>query len=136
MVAILESNMLAGRQDSKTARLAAALFFFLCVPLSLWDQFYVPRKIFVAQDSVATANNLLSNEFIFRTSIVIHLTGFLIFVMMVLLFHRIFRPVDKHQSAFEKTECYHGSKPGRGVNFESAHHVGKNHKLTVLHFIR
>jgi hypothetical protein len=97
MEAILESNLPA-RQASKTARLAAALFFFLCVPLALWDQFYVPQKIFVAQDPVATANNLLSNEFIFRTSIVTHLAGFLIFVMMVLLFHRIFRPVDKNLS--------------------------------------
>ena len=91
MEATLHSN-------SKTARLAASLFFFLCIPLALWDQFYVPQKIFVPQDPVATASNLLSNEFIFRTSIVSHLVGFLIFVMMVLLFYRLFRPVDKHLS--------------------------------------
>lgn len=91
MEATLSSN-------KNTARLAAALFFFLCVPLSLLDGFYVPQKIFVSQDPVATANNLLASEFIFRASMVSHLFGFLIFVMMILLFYRIFRPVDKHLS--------------------------------------
>lgn len=84
--------------NRKTARLSASLFFFICIPLSLWDQFYIPRKIFVPQDPVATANNLLSNEFIFRTAIVSHLTGILIFGLMVLLFARVFRPVDEHLS--------------------------------------
>ena len=81
--------------NSRTARLAASLFFFLCIPLALWD---LPQKIFMPQDPAATANNLLSNEFIFRISIITHLTGFLIFVFMIVLFCRIFRPVDKHLS--------------------------------------
>lgn len=83
---------------TKTARLAASLFFFVCIPMSLWDQFYVPQKIFVVQDPAATANHLLSNEFLFRSSIITHLIGFLIFVFMIVLFYRIFRPVDNHLS--------------------------------------
>ena len=80
----------------RTTRLATALFFFICVPLSVLDQFYVPRQVFVLRDPVATANNLLANEFIFRISILSHLAGVLVFFMMGLLFYRIFRPVDKH----------------------------------------
>ncbi len=95
MEAILDSNLLTGRQASKTARLAASLFFFLCIPLFFWEQ-TVSSKIFVAQDPVATANNLLSHEFIFRAATVSHLAGNIIFVMMVLMFCRLFRPVDKH----------------------------------------
>lgn len=83
---------------SRTIRLAAALFLFVCVPMSIWDQVYVPGKIFVPQDPVATANNLLSNELVFRLSIISHLAGFLIFVFMMLLFYRTFRPVDKNLS--------------------------------------
>jgi hypothetical protein len=83
--------------NSKTARLATSLFFFLCVPMSLWEQ-NVQSKIFVAQDPVATANNLLSNEFIFRTSIVSHITGTIIFVLVVLLFYRLLNHVDRHLS--------------------------------------
>ena len=63
----------------KTARLAASLFFFVCIPLSFWGQTYVLSNIFVPQDPTATANNLLSNEFIFRMSIVSHLVDTIFF---------------------------------------------------------
>ena len=59
--------------NSKTARLAALLFFTVCVPLVTWGLSYVPSNIFVCQDATATANNLVSNEFLFRTGIVSHL---------------------------------------------------------------
>jgi hypothetical protein len=85
-------------QDSKTARIAASLFFLLCVPLSLWETNYVHSKIFVPQDPVATAHNLISNEFIFRTAIVSHLIGTFIFLFMILMFYRLLRPVDKNLS--------------------------------------
>ncbi|MBN8651470.1 MAG: DUF4386 domain-containing protein [Cytophagales bacterium] len=84
--------------NTKTARLASALFFFVCVPMSLWDQTYVLGKVFVPQDPVATSVGLLSNEFLFRTAIVSHLAGFIIFAFMILLFYSIFKSVDKHLS--------------------------------------
>jgi hypothetical protein len=84
--------------NSRTARLAASMFFFLGVPLSLWGQAYVYRKVFVALDPATTAANLLSNEWIFRTSIALHLTDTILFVTMMLMFYRIFSPVDKHLS--------------------------------------
>jgi hypothetical protein len=84
--------------NSKTVKLAASLFFAVCIPVSFWSEMYVPAKVFVAQDPVATANNLLANEFIFRTSVLGHLTGFLFFVMMMFLFYRVLSQVDKHLS--------------------------------------
>jgi hypothetical protein len=80
--------------NNRTARVAASLFFFLCIPLSIWGQMYVGGKIFVAQDPVATASNLLSNEFIFRASIICHLADTMFFVAMALLFYRVFKQVD------------------------------------------
>jgi hypothetical protein len=91
-------NFLTAREATKTARLAGILFFCLCLPLAIWGETYVAGKIFVAHDPVATANNLLSNESIFRISIVGHLAGTIIFVLMVMLLYRLFRPVDKHLS--------------------------------------
>ncbi|MCW3119852.1 MAG: hypothetical protein JWM28_3934 [Chitinophagaceae bacterium] len=82
--------------NSKTARQAASLFFFLGMPLSLWGQTYILSKIFVRQDPAATASNLLSNEFLFRLSIFSHLADTLFFVLMILLFYSLFRRVDKH----------------------------------------
>lgn len=87
----------AYQSNSRTARIAAGLFFFVCVPLSLWES-NVQSRIFVPHDPTATASNLLSNEFLFRTSIVSHLTGIVAFVFMILLFYRLFKPVDKHLS--------------------------------------
>lgn len=98
MESTLQPDVFNNSRAKRTARLAAALFFFVCVPLALWDQFYVANKIFIPLNPVETSNNLLSNEFIFRTSIITHIIGFLIFVYMIVLFYRIFKPVDKHLS--------------------------------------
>lgn len=69
-------------------RLAGIIFICVCIPLAMWGIGYVPSKIFVAQDPAATSANLLSNEFIFRTSIISHLASTVFFVWMILLFHR------------------------------------------------
>ncbi len=81
--------------NNKTARLAP-LLFFLSLPLAIWGEVYVPSKIFVPLDPVATANNVLANEFIFRASIVCHIACTITFVVMMLMFYRLLRPVDKH----------------------------------------
>lgn len=87
----LESN-------KNTARLAAGIFFLLCWPGSSYGAGYSVSKVFVAGNAVATANNLLEHEFVFRTGIVSHLVSVLAFAFMSMLFYRIFHPVDKHLS--------------------------------------
>ena len=84
--------------NRRTARLAGFLFIFLCIPLVTWSQSYVLSRIFVPQDPAATAHNLLSNEFLFRTGIVSHLASNITFAFLALLLYRLFRPVDKHLS--------------------------------------
>jgi len=86
------------QSNKNTARLAAGIFFLLCWPGANYGAGYSISKVFVAGDAVATANNLLANEFIVRTGIVSHLVSVLAFAFMSLLFYRIFRPVDKHLS--------------------------------------
>jgi hypothetical protein len=90
MEATLES-----KQNSKIARLGASLFFG-SLPLALWGELYVPSKIYVPKDVLATTNNVLSNEFIFRTAIVCNIASMLFFAAMLLMFYRLFRQVDKH----------------------------------------
>lgn len=84
--------------NSRIVRIAASLFFFLCVPMSLWETGYVHAKVFVFQDPVATAANLKANEFIFRVSMISHIMGNVIFILMAMLFHKVLSPVDKHLS--------------------------------------
>lgn len=82
----------------RTARLAGSLFVFACVPLATWSQSYVSSRIFVSENPAATAANLLSNEFLFRTGIVSHLASVITFAFIILLLYRLFSPVDRHLS--------------------------------------
>src|SRR6185295_1722314 len=84
--------------NKRTARLAACLFFFVCVPTVSWGPGYILSKIFVPRNPAATVNNLLSNEFIFRTGIISHLASIIAFALMTLLLYKLFRPVDKQLS--------------------------------------
>lgn len=81
--------------NSRTIRIATALFFFVCVPLSIWET-RVQSKIFVPQDAVATAQNLLVHEFVFRTTLISHIIGTVVFILMMMLLYKIFKPVDNH----------------------------------------
>lgn len=83
-----------------TARLAGFLFIIFCVPLATWALNIVPSRIFVPNDPEATANNLLANEFIFRTAIIGHLASVTIFAVMALILYRLFNPVDRNLSRF------------------------------------
>ncbi|MDZ4806634.1 MAG: DUF4386 domain-containing protein [Bacteroidota bacterium] len=84
----------------KKARFAGFMFIIFCVPLATWALNYVPSKIFVAHDAVATANNLLANEFIFRTAIISHLASVLSFAVLALVLYCLFNPVNKNLSRF------------------------------------
>jgi hypothetical protein len=83
--------------NSGSVRIASALFFFVCVPLSIWES-GVHSQIFVAQDPVATAQNLLSREFSFRVTIFSHIAGTAVFTIMAMAFSEMLRPVDKRLS--------------------------------------
>ncbi len=91
----MEENIIS---QKRMARLAGSLFVFVCVPLATWSQSYVSSKIFVPEDPAATAANLLSNEFLFRTGIVSHLASVITFAFIMLLLYRLFSPVDRHLS--------------------------------------
>lgn len=49
-------------------------------------------------DAATTAQNVLSNEFLFRTSIIIDLVSSTIWVFLVLVLYRLFKPVDERQA--------------------------------------
>ncbi len=81
----------------KTARFAG-LLYFIWIITGLFALIYVPSKIMVKGDIVATANNILTNEFLYRTSIVNDLISSTIWVFMVLLFYRMFKQVNERQA--------------------------------------
>jgi hypothetical protein len=81
----------------KTARLVG-LVYLIWIITGLYAQFYVPSQINMRGDAATTARNILSHEFLFRTSIINDLISHTIWVFMVLILYRMFKQVNERQA--------------------------------------
>jgi hypothetical protein len=90
----MENNV---NQLKKTARFAG-LLYLIWIITGLYAIFYVPSKTFVQGDAVATANKILANEFVFRTGIINDLISATLWVLMALVFYRLFKQVNERQA--------------------------------------
>ena len=82
---------------NKTARFAG-LLYLIWIITGLYAMFYIPSKINTSGDAVTTAHNVLSNEFLFRTSVINDVISCIIWVFLVLVFYRMFKHVDVRQA--------------------------------------
>lgn len=80
-------------QIKKTARLAG-LLFFLWIVSGFYDMFFVSPKIFVSGDSIASAENILKYETLFRSSIFSGLITSTLWVLLAWVFYHLFRTVN------------------------------------------
>jgi hypothetical protein len=83
--------------QKKTARLAGFLYL-IWVITGLTGLMYISPKIFVPGDIIATAKNILNNEFLFRTSIINDLISITVCVFLVLTLYRLLKQVNEHQA--------------------------------------
>lgn len=81
----------------KTARIAG-LLYLVWIITGLFAMFYVPSQINLKGDAATTARNILSNEFLFRASIVNDIFSAVIWMIMVLVFYRLFSKVSAFHS--------------------------------------
>ena len=81
----------------KRARLAGLLYLFLVIT-GIYGIFFISPKIIVHGDAVATANNMLNNEFLFRTGIINDIISNTIWVFLVLTLYRLLKHVNPHQA--------------------------------------
>lgn len=79
---------------NRIARLTG-LLYLIQVPLSILGVLYVPMALIVPQDALATVNNIVSSEMVFRLSIIAALTVQLSHMIIVLLLDKILSPVNK-----------------------------------------
>ena len=79
-----------------TARLAGVLYLIWIIT-GLFAMFYIPSQINVQDDAATTAQNILSNELLFRTGIVNDLISSAIWVFLVLVLYRLFKEVNERQ---------------------------------------
>jgi hypothetical protein len=81
----------------KTARLAGWLYL-LWVVTAAYGLMYVQSKTIVPGDPVATANKLLSNEFIFRTGIINNIIASIAWLLIGLTLYNLFKDVNERQA--------------------------------------
>jgi len=81
----------------RIARLAGLLYLFLIIT-GIYGIFYVSTQVIVLGDTVTTAQNIIANEFLFRTGIINDLISNIIFMLLVLVLYRMFRQVDENQA--------------------------------------
>lgn len=79
----------------KTARLAGFLYL-IWILSGLYSLMFIPSQIDMNGDAAGTAHNILSHEFLFRTGIINDLINSSIWIVMILLLYRLFKPVNKY----------------------------------------
>jgi len=80
-----------------TARLAGLLYLILVIT-GVYGIMYVPSQIIVPGDSVSTAQNMISNELLFRTGFLNDIISNTIFLFLVLVLYRLFKQVNEGQA--------------------------------------
>jgi hypothetical protein len=78
----------------KAARIAGAIYLSL-VLIAPFAMLYVPGKLIVRGNAVATADNLLAHETMFRLSIFGDLIGHVIFICLAIALYRLLSDVSK-----------------------------------------
>ena len=76
----------------------AGFLFLVWIITGLFGLMYIPAKINMQGEAADIARNILANEFLFRTGVVVDLAGTAVWILMVLVFYRIFRQVNEFQA--------------------------------------
>lgn len=82
---------------NKMARIAG-LLYLMWTFTGLFALIYVPSQIATHGDAATSASSILANETLFRVSIVNSLVSCIIWIVMVLVFYRMFRHVDERHA--------------------------------------
>lgn len=81
----------------KIARGAGILYILMDICL-IFSGLVVDPKLYIPGDAVATVNNILAYEGLFRLGFVSNLVGQVLFLVLVLALFELFRSVDRSQS--------------------------------------
>lgn len=82
----------------RRARVAGWLYLILGVFAGFGLQ-YVPLRLIVSGDAVATAKNILASEALFRLGIVAALTSVIINIFLALALYQVLKPANKNMAA-------------------------------------
>ncbi len=88
------TNRITETSQRKAARVAGFMFLFALIFILLHGA--VLSKLIVAENVIATANNIMANELLFRISIIIELIISAVAVVLALALYIILKPVNKN----------------------------------------
>ncbi len=80
--------------NKRTARIAGLLFLMMVV-FGLLAEIFFRQKLFVSDDAALTANNVLSNAFLYRAGIISDILMALSYLFTALALYKLLSPVDK-----------------------------------------
>lgn len=83
--------------NNKTARVAGFLFLVLIV-CGVFAEFFVRQKIMVPNNAIATANNIVKQEWLFRFGIVSDLVMTTTYFFFAIVLYSLFKPVNIHHA--------------------------------------
>ena len=93
------TNTINNTAQKKAVKIAGFMFLFAFIAPTLnWA--LVLSKLNVADDALATANNIMANEFTFRIGITIELFMSVGLVILGLALYLILKPINKHLAFF------------------------------------
>ena len=81
----------------KTARLAG-LFYLIVVIVGVYNIMFLSSKISIKGDAAVVANNILSNELLYRTGIISDFISNIFFLLLVLVLYRLLKQVNEHRA--------------------------------------
>ena len=79
--------------NQKVAR-TAGLLYLVVVVAGIFAELYVPSQIIVRGDALATANNILASEPLFRMGVAIGLVASIAFLVLPFVLYRLLRDVN------------------------------------------
>ena len=79
----------------KTAKLAGFLYLLVIIT-GVYNIIYLSSKIIVKGDTATVANNILSNELLYRTGIISDFISNIFFLLLVLVLYRLLKQVNIH----------------------------------------
>jgi len=82
---------------NRTARFAGFLYLILAI-CGGFAEFFVRQNLVAPGDAMATVNNIMTSEFLFRLGFVMELIGQAVFVVLALTLYKILKSVNKDQA--------------------------------------
>jgi hypothetical protein len=80
---------------NKTARIGGVLYLIIIVA-GIYGEMFVRSKLIVSGDAVATANNIISSQLLWRSGIAADLIMHICDIPLMLIFYLLLKPVNKN----------------------------------------